>query len=233
MAANAHTGTIQFIQHDKQYVTIEFESGGKTRTINGSIAGYDHVFRMGDVVGFAIGPTPRGDRNTAIRIHFLYNNQLQTILQKAAVTNRFVGYLKIVDEKYFIKDAESYIIFPLLLSPWEVPPSIKKANEEIVFSLTNLDKPEKVKAITYKPIFNAAYKKAMTLFNQKETTPATVIAVGQFNSTVEILNGTLTAKVPNQPKKGNSELPALEVGKTIDVLISFLGPQKIVLERKS
>lgn len=45
-------------------------------------------------MSFVIVPTPRGDKMMATQIQFLFNNALDNILNKAAIENRIVGYLK-------------------------------------------------------------------------------------------------------------------------------------------
>jgi len=50
-------------------------------------------------------------------IEFRFNNALDNLINKSAIENRFVGYLKKVDDDYFVKETGSYIFFPLKLSP--------------------------------------------------------------------------------------------------------------------
>ena len=53
---------------------------------------------------------------TATNVKYLHNTAINLLVQKAAIENRFSGYLKKVEDKYFVKEWETYISFPLQLS---------------------------------------------------------------------------------------------------------------------
>ena len=124
MAAATIMGTITFINHDKDYATIEYQQNGKKKTITGNIGEKEqlklkaakiikkaHQFHVGDEVSFLISLSARGDKMIADCIEFKYNNALDNLLQKATIENRFVGYLKKVGDDYFVKETGSYIFF--------------------------------------------------------------------------------------------------------------------------
>ena len=113
-------GTITFINHDKDYATISYTVNGKKKTINGNISEREqlklksekiikriHQFHVGDEVSFVVTPSARGDKMIADCIEFRFNNALDNLIQKSAIENRFVGYLKKVDDDYFVKESES------------------------------------------------------------------------------------------------------------------------------
>jgi hypothetical protein len=135
MSATGIEGKISFINHDKQYAIIEYMQGGKKRTANGLISPKQqqawkqanlikktHVFSVGDVVTFNLKLSDRGDKMVASAIQFRYNTALDVLINKAATDNKFIGYLKEVEGKYFVKEIESYLFFPVPLSPWQLPP---------------------------------------------------------------------------------------------------------------
>jgi len=70
-----------------------------------------HHFLVGDVVNFKIKLSDRGERMIATEIEFKYNTALDALIDKSRTTNKFIGYLKIVDDKYFVKEIDSYLFF--------------------------------------------------------------------------------------------------------------------------
>lgn len=235
------TGKIIFIQHDKKYATIEYIQKDKTKNINGSIdEKYQqslkekkiiksiHKFSIGDTVSFTIIKSDRGDKMIADNIQFLYNNALNVLINKALVENKFLGYLKIVDDKYFIKEIDSYILFPLPISPWQIKPTENDLNESIYFKLDNLDRKDKIIASVFNPKLIPAYYKALQWFNTKTVVAAKVYNITPHGIYINIVDETLQAKIPLQKSK---DAGTIKIGDTINVLITYLSPNKIVVER--
>ena len=121
------TGNVTFVNHEKKYIIIEYEVNGKKKVVNGSVETKllkkKHIFHIGDTVSFTVALSGRGDRMTASDIHFLYNTALDVLINKAKTENNFIGYLKIVDDKYYVKEIDSYLFFPVPLSPWQIKPT--------------------------------------------------------------------------------------------------------------
>src|SRR5205809_1148100 len=141
-----YKGKISYINFEKQFATIEYLQNCKLKSVNCKTNAADgenkpQAYRLGDRVSFQLKLSDRGDKMAAYNVKFLHNESIDLLIQKAAIENRFSGYLKIVDDKYFVKEWESYILFPLQLSPWEKPPVESAANEAISFKLINLEKP--------------------------------------------------------------------------------------------
>jgi hypothetical protein len=237
------TGTITFIHHEKEYATIEYLHNGKTKSINGNISEKEqeklrakklinktHAFRIGDEVSFVIVPTPRGDKMMADLVEFRYNNAYTNLINKAATDNRFAGYLKKVGDNYFVKETGSYILFPLLLSPWELPPQDKDLNEAIFFKLNNIEKPAAVTASLYKSQFIPAYKTALQQYKNKSATDAVVYKTTPFGIFLNLFNGAIQAKIPITKDK-DEKAAAIQPGDKLQVMITYISPFKIVVER--
>ncbi|UEG50688.1 hypothetical protein LK994_04275 [Ferruginibacter lapsinanis] len=232
-------GTITFIHHDKQYATIEYELNGKKKSINGyidektqaklkaaRIIKKEHKFHIGDTVTFIIVLSPRGDKMIADHIQFKYNNPLDNLINKAAIENRFVGYLKKVDAGYFVKETGSYVLFPLILSPWEKVPHEDKLNEPIFFKLENIDKPDKATASMYKSVYIPEYTAAMQHFKNKTVIDAVVYKVTPHGIFVNVIGDKIQAKIPV-----NKDEAAVNIGDTIKIRITYLGSTKIIVEK--
>ena len=237
-------GTITFIHHEKNYATIEYLANGKKKNINGKIdekvqqklketkaIKKVHSFRIGDEVSFVIVPSARGDRMVADQIEFRYNNAYSNLLNKAEIENKFTGYLKKVDDNYFIKEAGSYILFPLVLSPWEKVPHESRLNEPIFFKLNNIDKPNTLTASLYQSEYIPEYSIAVMHFKNKTPADAVVSKITPYGIFINLFNDNIHAKIIL--KKSNDETPAPDVktGDIIKVIITYLSPLKIVVEK--
>jgi ribosomal protein S1 len=240
------SGTISFINHEKGYATIDYLVNGKKKTINGNIGEKEqlklkaekvikkiHQFHVGDEVSFILAQSPRGDRMIADKIVFRFNNSLDNIRNKAAVDNKFVGYLKKVGDDYFVKETGSYIFFPLILSPWEEKPNDNSLNDPIFFSLNNADKPGKMTASLLRSKYIPEYLTAKKYFEKKSVIDSTVYKITPHGIFVNVVGDKVQAKIPvekadEESKTGND----LKVGDTVKVIITYLGHAKIIVERR-
>jgi hypothetical protein len=227
-------GRVTFVQYDKKFVTIEYDHNGKMKVINGSIKDAAqqklldeklikkfHHFREGDQVTFSLVRSVRGDKMVADRIRFQYNNSLDNLIQKARTKNEFLGYLKQVENDFFIKEIDSYHFFPLKLSPWEKRPTA--LNEPVLFALNNMSNPDKVTASLVKQEFTPEYKKAVDYYKRKTTIDAKVVRTTPHAVYVSIAGEVILGKLPFDEKAS--------VGDVIQVRISFLSTEKLAVER--
>jgi len=245
MSTETIMGTITFINHDKDYATIEYTLNGKKKTISGNIGEREqlklkaekiikriHHFHVGDEVSFVINLSARGDKMIADCIEFRFNNALDNLINKSAVENRFVGYLKKVGDDYFVKETGSYIFFPLKLSPWERKPQDSNLNEPYFFKLENTDKPDKATAAPYKSIFIHEYATAMQYFKNKTPIDAPVSKITPHGIFVNLPGNKIQAKIPVSKKKESDAAAAdVKVGDTVKIIITYLGSSRIVVER--
>ena len=237
MDESIHRGNISYINHEKHFATIDYTSNNKKKSVNcktneqgKSVTGAvikRHVFRLGDVVDFQLKLSDRGDKLTAYNIKFLYNTSLEQLINKAAVENRFSGYFKIVDEKFFVKEWDSYLFFPLQLSPWEKPPVESAANEAITFRLINLDKPNRITAELFSHTYLPEYLKATQYFNDKKEIDAVVAKVSPYGIYLNLFSDKVQAKLP--VSDGGEQ--QYKEGDPIRVIITHLGPSRIVVEK--
>ena len=96
-------GKVAFVNHDKNYVMIEFDVAGKKKAINGviddktqeelikkGIIKKKHHFHIGDTVNFLSKLSDRGDKMVAYNIQYQYNTALDVLVNKAKTKNEFV-----------------------------------------------------------------------------------------------------------------------------------------------
>jgi len=232
-------GKVTFINHEKKYAIIEYLQNGKKKTVNGNIdeafqktlkdqnlIRKVHHFLSGDIVEFKIRISDRGDRMIATNIKFLYNNALDELINKARTNNKFIGYLKMVDDKYFIKEIDSYLFFPIPFSPWQVMPVDNGLNEQVTFSLENLEKKEKVSARLYTSEYIPEFHTAVKFHKSKTPVEATVSRVTPHSIYLNVISDKIQAKIDADHK----DLQDVKPGDKVGVIISHISLTKIVVE---
>ncbi len=239
MSAKILEGTITFINHEKQYAMIEYPDGGKKKIAKGKIdmvtqkewqqknkIKKTHPYSVGDVLQFNLETGAKTGRLSAVNLQFKFNNALNNLIQKATTENKFLGYLKKVEDDFFVKEIDSYLFFPVKLSPWQFPPNERDFNEPVTFSLLQPDKKINIQvSLTdnkYLPEFNEAVK----LFKSKAIVTAEIYRVTSHSLYVYVVGKVIKAKI-------NTELldsASLKVGDKIPVKINYLSKDKIVIE---
>ena len=227
-------GKISFINHEKKYAMIEYEEGNKKKTVRASIdedaqkkmkeknlIKKTHHFMVGDVVSFQVKLSDRGDRMMASGTEFLYNNALDVLINKSFISNKFIGYLKMVDDKYFVKEIDSYLFFPVPFSPWQIVPAELDLNEQVHFSLENIEKKEKIFASLFNNQYIPEFEQAVKLFKTKTPVSAEVFKVSPHSIYLNVVGNKIQAKITFEE--------GIIVGDRIDLLISYLGKNKIAV----
>jgi len=227
MSEEIYKGHITFVNYEKHFATIDYLKGGKTKSVNCKTISPDgkkvHHFRVGDNIQFQLKLSDRGDKQTAYNMKFLYNTQLEVLLNKAVEENRFAGYLKKVDDNWLIKERDSYIFFPLRLSKWETPPAEQALNEVINFSIQNLGKRNQLYAELFSHSYIPEYKQAVELQKQQKALEATVTRVSPYAAYVDMLGGKIRSKL--------EESGDLKEGDKIQVKINYITPYRVVVEK--
>jgi hypothetical protein len=229
-------GSISFINHHKGYAMIEYEEGNKKKTVRASIDDKTqkemkekkiikktHHFMVGDVVSFQVKLSDRGDRMMAVGTTFLYNNALDVLINKSFLNNKFIGYLKMVDDSYFVKEIDSYLFFHVPFSPWQIVPKEVDLNEQVTFSLENVDKKEKIFASLLNNEYIPEFEQAVKLFKTKKPLEAIVFKVTPHGIHLNIIGNKIQAKIPFEEN--------VKIGDTINVMITYLGKNKIAVEK--
>lgn len=236
-------GKVSFVNHEKKYVMIEYEVNGKKKTINGIVDDKTqqqliqqklikkiHTFHIGDVVNFNAGLSGRGDKMVASNIQYLYNPALDVLINKAKTENNFIGYLKMVDDKLYVKEIDSYLFFPITPSPWQLIPSEKELNEAVTFSLEHTSNKEKVTAKLYNNSYIPEFYTAVKWHKSKTPVEADVYKITPHGIYVNIVGDKVQAKIAVD-KNLTTHLPAnLKVGDKLKVMITYLSPSKIVVD---
>lgn len=225
-------GMVSFVNYEKKFATIEYGEGAKKKSVNCKTDALvngkkPHYFRVGDGVSFQLKLSDRGDKMTAYNVKFLHNTALALLIQKAALENRFSGYLKKVEEKFFVKELDSYIFFPLQLSPWEKPPVETAENAIISFTLLNLDRPNSIVAELFSHNYIPEYKKAIQQFQSNTAVEGVVVKISPHAVYLNLFDDKIQAKL----SLSVDEKEKTKEGDKIRVLITHLTSSRIVIER--
>lgn len=237
MSNTIQQGKVTFVNHEKQYVMIEYEANGKKKAVNGivdektqqelidkKIIRKAHQYHIGDIVNFVLRLSGRGDKMIAADIQYLYNTALDVLLNKANTLNRFTGYIKEADGKYFVKEIETYIFFPVPFSPWQVPPAEANLNEPVFFSLENREKKEKVFAKLFQNDYIPEFHALVKAQKKKEPLEATVSNITPHGVFLEYLNGKFQSKLKPE------QYPDLKTGDKLLVAVTHIGDTRIIVE---
>jgi hypothetical protein len=236
-------GKITFINNDKKKATIEYLSQNKLKNIQAVIDDKQqekyvamnlikkpHRFLVGDHVKFVI---KKSSANVFFADHviFEFNNAVEVLINKARITNKFTGYIKLVDDDYFIKEIDSYLFFPLKLSRFEIKPELTASEKPIAFKFLNLEKPEKIMAELYNHNYVPGFKVAVKQFKNEETIEAVVTRISPYGIFVVLKESELEAKISINDlvsQKLNNE--EISTGQTIQVKINHISSDRIVIE---
>ncbi len=237
MSKTVHKGIISFIHHTKKNAVIDYEDSGKKKTVgfktDADASGTDkkakkpHQYRVGDEVNFTVRLSDRGDKMLASDIRFLYNTALEKLIHKAKTDNSFKGYLKKVDEEYYVKEIDSYLFFPLTISRWQKSPPESSFNEAVSFRLLNPDKPYSIAAGLMHPDYSPEYRKAQHHFTSKTPVEATITRVSPYAIYLNLFGDKVTAKLDMEA--GQKE--EWKEGDTIKIIITYLSESRMVVKQ--
>lgn len=235
MRKDIFTGKVTSINHEKNYVSVAYMYNDRKRTItcrmseketDESLKKVSHVYRVGDEVSFRVKGVNRGAAMIAYNLKFLYNNELQHLLNKAATDNRFIGYLKKTGDAWFIKERGSYIFFPLELSKWENLPPEERLNDAVEFRLLHTDKPGRISAELFTHDYIPGFRKAIQAFKHNTPVEAVVTRISPYAIYVDLYGGSLQSKFPLT--KGQNR--DIKEGDRLLVRFTYLGNTRIVIE---
>ena len=241
------SGKITFIHHEKNRAVVEYEDNGKkkniqadideraqTKLIAQKIIKKPHRFLVGDNVKFQIKKTGSNGRIIyADNIQYQYNTALEILINKAAIENKFLGYIKITDEEYFIKEIDTYLFFPLEITAYEIPPTEKEIEKPVSFKLENINKPDKIAASLFNHNYIPEFLTAIQHYKKQVSIDATVQNITPFGIHVNLVNDKIKAKLSiDDSLKKRIEEKSIQLNSVIRVKIKHISPSKIAIEEE-
>ncbi|MEO7444968.1 MAG: hypothetical protein ABIT96_07935 [Ferruginibacter sp.] len=228
-------GTISFIEYKKNYAVIDYEAGGKVRNVKAPLGSTNtktkiaHHYSGGDRVRFALQPVAGGKISIATNLKFLYNNARNVLADKSRTDNHFRGYIKEAGGEYFIKEAETYLFIPLLVSTWQILPPLEKQEELVNFFLEGAGKNEKLTATLVDNNYIKEYRQAIKFFKNETETEVVVHRVTPFAIHADLFSPAIKVKLlVEDVLKCGYKSPA--PGDIINVKILHLTPWKIIVQ---
>lgn len=228
-------GIVSFVNHAKGYMTIDYDDKGKRKSVTGrtgqtekkQLGKKEHQFRIGDEVSFRVTRSERGDKMVAVDVKFLYNQEVEKLVNRATVENRFSGYLKVVDDELYVKEWDSYIFFRLRLSNWENAPAPAAFNVPISFRLVNMDKPHAMSAELFSHDYIPEFRQAQEMFHKRQAVQARILKISPFAVYVSLLGSDrLQAKIPLPAEGWEGKV----VGDEISLFITYISDSKLTVE---
>jgi len=243
MSEKYFRGKITFINNEKQKATIEYVTGNKIKTIQAIIDDKQqekyvqqklikkpHRFLVGDNVKFII---KKSSANVFFADHILFefNNAIEVLINKALLSNKFLGYIKIVDDKYFIKEIDSYLFFPLHISKFEIAPTVTEIERPVSFKMGNIDKPEKLIAELYNHSYTPGFLIAIKQSKKQEAIDAVVTKITPYGVFVILSESKIECKltIDNAITEKLKEAE-IKTDTALRVMIKHLTTEKIVIE---
>jgi hypothetical protein len=243
MSEKYYRGKITYINNEKQIATIEYITGNKSKNIQAIIDDKQqekyvqlklikkpHRFLVGDNVKFIIKKSSAG---VFFADHVLYefNNALEVLINKAQLTNKFLGYIKQVDDQYFIKEIESYLFFPLRVYKYEIPPTETETDRAVTFKLTNLEKSDKLSAELFNHQYTPGFLIAIKQSKKEEPIEAVVSKITPFGLFVILAESEIECKIVID-EGIDQKLKSAEIilGASLIVKIKHLTPDRLVVE---
>jgi hypothetical protein len=215
------TGEVSFVNYDKNFVQIDYEVNKKKKQINGQIAKTEkHFYQIGDVVTFTTELSTRGDKMIAANVEYKYNTALEVLLNKAKTENDFLGFLKAVGDKFFVKELKSYLFFEVPISPWQQLPKAELINDAVRFMLENVENINKIKAKLYDNKYIPEYRTALKCFKEKTALDVVVSKITPHGTYVNVVGEKVQAKI---------KIESAKVGDVVRIVISHLTPFKIAV----
>ncbi len=245
MSDKSIQGKITFIHHEKERAVIEYMDNGKKKTIQADISNKEqqklkeqkiikktHRFLMGDQVSFVIKKTgANGSQLYATNLQYQYNTSLEILINKAQTENKFLGYIKITDDNYFIKEIDSYLFFPLTVSIYEIAPTEKETTNPVYFKFENIEKPGKITASLYNHNYIPEFLTAIQYFKKQTVIEATVNKITTYGIHLNLVNNKVHAKLDiDESLSKQITDKSIQVNSVIPVKIRHLSPFKIVVD---
>jgi len=243
MSEKYFRGKIVFINNDKEKATIEYVNNNKVKTISAivnekqqekyiqkNLIKKPHRFLVGDHVKFVI---KKSSANVffADHIQYEYNNALEVLINKSKLQNKFLGYVKVVDEKYFIKEIDSYLFFPLIVSKFEHAPVTNENEKPVSFKLINVEKPEKLCAELYNHSYLDGFLIAIKQHKKEDNIEAMVTKITPYGIFVTLTESKLDCKLTiNDELSDKMKLDTIKIGSTLSVKIIHLTTDRIIIE---
>lgn len=185
-----------------------------------------HKFRNGDEVQFKIKEHAKHGL-CCYDVVFVKNSRTDKIIEEAKELNILKGYLKKVEDKYFVKHVSTYCYIPVLISEWEADLDMiydDRINNLVTFELQNLEKPYKISAILTDRVFKPEFALLTELKSLNQSTFATITGVTPEGYFCYLLHDTIRSFVGFYTSE-HVQLRKLKKGDIVEVRITRINTE--------
>jgi len=120
-------------------------------------------------VDFLVRLKQIGDKFEAFDIEYVGNEQRQLLIEEYQEKKVLLGYLKKVNDTFFVKHISTYVFLPIEISKYEIESSYdERLNQLVQFQLKNINKIDKIKAILTDRTYSCEWEKIKELFERQE-----------------------------------------------------------------
>ena len=237
-----YIGQIAYLREGKSHGVIEYEDNGEPKSIlflrnmkeqvafkKQNLQKDVHQFRSGDIVKFQIKHSEKDiTKSIAYNVFYLRNEALDNLLNLAAISNKFFGFLKKIEEDYFVKEVQTYLFIPVDFSKWEHLPSDDLVNTKVSFKLINQQKINKLSAKLLDATYRDEIQVIKSYLDKQDPIAATITKLNPNSIAVDLLNGQFKGKLP---LSDNLENVKCEVGEEVIVRIENIDKNVIEVRR--
>jgi len=181
MENRIHNGVVSRFDTKKHYGFIECENNSyfffiDSDDINAKIialkkqgikANMKTIYNVGDEVNFKLKYL--GDTVEAFDIEYVGNKQRQLLIEEYQEKKVLLGYLKKINDGFFVKHISTYVFLPVEISKYEIDSVYdERINQMVQFQLKNINKIDKIKAVLTDRKYICEWEKIKELFEKQE-----------------------------------------------------------------
>ncbi|MEO7044916.1 MAG: hypothetical protein ABI091_06380 [Ferruginibacter sp.] len=189
-----------------------------------------HKFRSGDEIEFKIKPDSKHGQ-IAYNLCFIKNTRRDNLIQEAKELNILKGYLKKIENTFFVKHLSTYLFIPIKISEWETDIGATyedRLNQLVLFELKNIDKPYIISAILIDRVFKPEYTIINELNSLDQSTFASITGSNTNGFFSSILEGSVEAFISIKMNEEYFKNHTLKKGDVVEakLIIKHLSPDK-------
>ena len=189
------------------------------------------VFFNGDEVYFKVRNSTKGSSGLeAFDLRYIQNEKIDEMLSLIREEKPLTGYIKKLDDGYYVKDKQTYLFIPIEISDWETGNEYvyeHRINELVNYRVERIPKHQKnIKAILPDRIFSSTYHQLLALKENRELITVRITGKRKGGYFGAFLNNTVDCFIivkEEQDKPG-----ALKTGDIVACRIKYINLSKVV-----
>ena len=226
-------GFIESVNQESYFFAFDY-SAQAIRKRNGEIPRI-HEFSSGDEVEFKLKKSLKKEEELiAYDVTFIKNIRRQKLVEESISRGILHGYLKKIDETYFVKHDNTYVFVKLYISNWEIDYEkiyYERIDKLVHFRMLHTHRLDKLSAVLTDRKYCSQYTELLDLITVDEPTSAFITGKNTFGLCATLLNGSLQAFIPlykQMPFEEIEKIQQINVGDYVDVKIKFVNYNKTV-----